>query len=351
MGQVTIKDIARRLKLSPSTVSRALRDHPDISPATKDRIRALAVQIHYQPNNIAKSLQTRRSTTIGVIVPEIRYDFFANTISGIEEEAHRAGYSIIVAQSNERYQQEVRNTEAMIANRVAGLLVSVSQETNDAAHLESVIRQGIPMVLFDRTIDIPAAGKVVVDDHDGAYAAVAHCIRCGCRRIAHLAGSQCLSIGRHRRTGYEQALKDHGLPVDTRLVVAGGGQESDGRSGAKTLMDSTDPPDAIFAFNDPVAIGAHVYLKETGWRIPEDIALVGFSNNPVTALIEPPLTTVNQPAHEIGRTAAGLLLKQLEDNRTALTAEIRILKTDLIVRQSTCGHPNDFSEEKCHGGS
>jgi len=348
---VTIKDIARRLKLSPSTVSRALRDHPDISPATKDRIRTLAVQFNYQPNLIAKSLQTRRSTTIGVIVPEIRYDFFAITISGIEEEAHRAGYSIIVAQSNDRYPHEVRSTAAMIANRVAGLLVSVSRDTIDTAHLDNVMRQGIPLVLFDRTVDIPAAGKVVVDDREGAYAAVVHCIRCGCRRIAHLAGSPHLSISRLRQAGYEQALKDNGLAVDPRLIVAGGGRESDGRSGAKTLMNLADPPDAIFAFNDPVAIGAHVYLKETGRRIPDDIALVGFSNNPVSALIEPPLTTVNQPAYEIGRTAAGLLLKQLEDDKTSLTEEIRILKTDLIVRQSTCGPPSVPSEEKCHGES
>lgn len=335
MRHVTIKDIARQLNISPSTVSRALRDHPDISRATKDRILAMAAQFNYQPNLIAKSLQTRRTNTIGVIVPEIRHNFFSTAISGIEDTAYTAGYTIMVCQSNDTYQREAVNTAALVANRVAGVLASVSQETKDVAHLQRVLQQGIPLVLFDRVDDKLAASKVVVDDHDGAYAAVAHCIQRGYTRIAHIGASPNLSISRQRRAGYEKALTDHGLTIDPQLIVVEGCQEADGRKGAQQLLARTEPPDAIFAVNDPVAIGAHIYLKETGIRIPEDVALVGFSNNPISALLEPALTTVNQPAFEMGKTAAGLLLKQLDDDGAAAASVTKVLKTELIVRQST----------------
>ena len=335
MRHVTIKDIARRLKISPSTVSRALRDHPDISRATKDRILSMAAQFNYQPNLIAKSLQTRRTNTIGVIVPEIRHNFFSSAISGIEEMAYRAGYTIMVCQSNDTYQREAINTAALVANRVAGVLVSVSQETTDVAHLKRVMQQGVPLVLFDRVSEKLKVSQVVVDDRNGAYAAVTHCIQRGYTRIAHITASKNLSISHQRLAGYEQALKDHGLPIDPQLIVVGGCQEADGRKGVKKLLALDEPPDAIFAVNDPVAIGVHIYLREAGLRIPEDMALVGFSNNPKSALITPPLTTVNQPAFEMGKAAAGLLLKQLEDEASPFAPVTRVLKTELIVRQST----------------
>jgi LacI family transcriptional regulator len=335
MGHITIKDIARRLKISPSTVSRALRDHPDISRATKDRILAAAAEFNYQPNLIAKSLQTRRTNTIGVIVPEIRHNFFSSAISGIEEVAYLAGYTIMVCQSSDTYQREVINTTALVANRVDGMLVSVSQETTDVAHLQAVMGQGVPLVLFDRVFEKLGASMVVVDDRRGAYGAVAHLFRQGYRRIAHITGARHLYISRERLAGYAAALRDHGLPLEQGLIVEGGCQESDGRNGAASLLALSEPPDAIFAVNDPVAIGAYIFIKRAGLKIPGDVALVGFSNNPVSALIEPPLTTVNQPAFDMGKTAAGLLLKQIEGEDKPFVPITKVLKTELIVRQST----------------
>jgi len=334
MKHVTITDLARRLNLSASTVSRALRDHPDISIQTKKRVRAIAAQTNYQPNLIAQSLQTRRSNNIGVIVPEIRNSFFSTVISGIEDLAYEAGYTIMVCQSNDTFERETINTRALAANRVAGMLVSVSQETNDFSHLQQVIAQGVPMVLFDRAVDEIDAPAVVVDDFNGAYRAVTHLIETGRTRIAHLSSPTSLSIARKRRAGYEAALRDKGLRVRPEYIVEGGCHEEDGYRGARRLMNLDMPPDGIFAINDPAAIGAFSYLQDHGIRIPDQVGLVGFSDNPNTALVRPALTTVSQPAYEIGKTAASILLAVF--NGTHLTgARTTTLATRLVIRGST----------------
>jgi len=333
MRHITINDLAKRLKLSASTISRALRDHPDISKKTKDRVRAIAAKTNYQPNLIAQSLQNRRSNNIGVIVPEIRNTFFSTVISGIEEIAYQAGYTIMVCQSNDTYERESINTKALAAQRVAGMLVSTSQETKNFEHLKTIMRQGIPLVLFDRIAEGIKASKVVVDDLEGAYNAVAYLIKQGRRRIAHLAGSNTLYVSRKRREGYEAALKDNGLSVRPEYIITGGYHEEDGRSGAAELIKLSEPPDAVFAINDPVALGAFSYWQDHGITIPDDIALVGFSNNPNTTLVRPRLTTVNQPAFEIGKTAASLLLKKL-DSKIETQEETIILKTELVIRES-----------------
>lgn len=334
MRHVTINDLARRLKLSASTVSRALRDHPDISKQTKERVRAIAAQTNYQPNLIAQSLQTRKSNNIGVIVPEIRNTFFSTVISGIEDLAYEAGYTIMVCQSNDTFERETINTRALAANRVAGMLVSVSQETADFEHLQQVIRQGVPIVLFDRVVDEIDAPKVVVDDFNGAFQAVTHLIETGRKRIAHLTSAGSLYVGQKRREGYEAALKNHGLPVRSDYIIEGGCHEEDGRSGARQLMALAEPPDGIFAINDPVALGAFLYLQDQQVRIPEQIGLVGFSDNPNTVLVRPALTTINQPAYEIGKTAASLLLDIL-NGKSLKNGKTITLETRLVVRGST----------------
>jgi LacI family transcriptional regulator len=295
---------------------------------------SLAARANYQPNRIAQSLQTRRSNTIGVIVPEIKHDFFASIISGIEEVSYQAGHTIMVCQSNDTYDREVVNTRALAANRVAGMLVSTSQETTDYSHLETVMAQGIPLVLFDRVVEELAVSMVIVDDFDGAYNAVTYLIQRGYRRIAHLSGSDALYVSRKRREGYEKALRDHGLPIDQALIVKGGYHEKDGHRGAQKLFASAAPPDAIFTINDPVAIGAYLYIRDAGLRIPEDVALVGFTNNSISAIIDPPMTTVNQPAFDIGKTAAGLLLACFETGVEKHIPRTEVLKTKLIVRKS-----------------
>ncbi|MFV0437042.1 MAG: LacI family DNA-binding transcriptional regulator [Desulfopila sp.] len=332
---VTITDLARRLGLSPSTVSRALRDHPKISEATKERVLAMAAQTRYQPNLIAQSLQNRRSNNIGVIVPEIRNTFFATVISGIEEVAYRAGYTIMVCQSADTVVREQLNVRALAANRVAGLMVSVSQETENVDHLQEVVDQGIPLVLFDRVVESFAASKVVVDDFAAAYGLVQHLIEMGRSRIAHIGGTRTLSISRNRRQGYLAALADSGLAARQEYNLYGGHHEEDGRRGVDRLLALPKRPDAIFAVNDPVAIGAFVRLSERGVRIPQDMALAGFSNNPNTALVRPQLTTVDQPAFEIGRQAAELLVKILQQTVAADHLQTLVLPTRLIVRQST----------------
>ena len=334
MAQITIKDIARQLNISPSTVSRALRGHPDISPKTRELVVAQAAKYNYRPNLIAQSLQNQRTNTIGVIVPEIRHFFFSSAISGIEMVSYEYGYNIMVCQSHENFEREVINTQALVSNQVAGLLISIAQETRSTDHLKAVINHGIPLVFFDRAAEGLKASKVVVDDYHGAYNAVEYLIRSGYRRIAHLAGPRHISISKHRMEGYRQALKDNNIRLEKNLVVPGGFGEEDGRAGVRKLLALKKPPTAVFAVNDPVAIGAYAFIKESGLKIPGDIALVGFSNNPVSSLIEPPLLTVDQPAFEMGRTAAALLLEQIQSPDQEFVPQTRLLKTSLIVRES-----------------
>lgn len=333
-AHITIKDIARKLDLSASTVSRALRDHPDIKEETKKRVHALAEELDYQPDTIAQSLKNRRTNLIGVIVPEIRHEFFSGVISGIEDVAYRSGYAIIVSQSNENYERERINVNALISNRVAGLLISISQSTRSSDHFRLLERQGIPFVFFDRVCEDIDASKVVVDDYDGAMQAVGHLIERGYRKIAHLAGPSHLSITQQRLEGYLSALNKHNISPDERLIVYGGLNEEDGYTGFESLWASNCHTDAVFAVNDPVAIGAFSKIKELKLRIPQDVALVGFSDNPITALVDPPISTVSQPVFQLGQTAAEILIKQIQLGEEFVPRR-EILKTKLIVRHST----------------
>lgn len=337
MAQFTIKDIARILGISPSTVSRALHDHPDISDKTKQRVLELAQENNYQPNQIAKSLQTRRTSTIGVVVPEIQHHFFSALISGVEEVAYKKGYTIMVCQSHEDSGREAINVRALASHRVAGILVSISRDTKDYAHLQAVMNQGIPLVQFDRVAEALDTAKVVVDDFNGAYQAVTHLIDAGYTRIAHLAGKQYIGIGKSRFEGYRRALEDRGLPLVEGHVIYGGFQEDDGRDGIRKLLSRADRPDAVFGVNDPVALGAYMYLKERGVRIPEEMGVMGFCNNPESAIVEPALSTVAQPAEQIGRVSARLLFEQFEreDNSETFEPETTVLRTHLLARGST----------------
>jgi len=335
MTPATIKDLARELKLSPSTVSRALRDHPDISPKTKKRVVSLADKLDYHPDSIAQSLQTKKTKTIGVIVPEIKQPFFASVINGIEELAYAAGYTIIVCQSNETADREVLVTRSLGSHRVAGLLVSLSRSTENLDHFKVLQRRGVPIVFFDRVSNDIEASKVVVDDYKGAFDVVEHLIKSGYKRIAHLAGPKNLSISKFRLKGYMDALQQENLSFDDSMVVYGGLDNTDGIVGFQKLLNLETLPDAIFAVNDPVATGAFVMIKEHGMKIPDDIAIAGFSNTYMTSLLDPPLTTVEQPSYEIGKTAAQLLMEQINSNDENFIPKFIVLKTHLIVRSST----------------
>jgi DNA-binding LacI/PurR family transcriptional regulator len=332
MKHATIIDIARRLKISPSTVSRALSNHPDIKEQTKERVRKTAEELQYLPNPIAKSLKSSRTTTIGVIVPEIKHDFFSSAISGIEEIAYQSGYTIIVCQSNESFEREVVNTQVLMHHRVAGVIASISQNTRCGNHFNDLLKRKIPLVFFDRVCDDVTTSKVVIDDYKSAFDAVAYLVQKGYKKIAHLAGTQELGICRQRLNGYLDALHANNIPVRDELVRYGGLHEENGYSSMYDLFREDLIPDAVFAVNDPVAIGAFQRIKEVGLKIPDDIAIIGFSNNKITSLIDPQLTTVDQPSFEMGKTAAQILIDEIEMRTTE--PKTVVLNAKLVIRGS-----------------
>jgi DNA-binding LacI/PurR family transcriptional regulator len=243
---------------------------------------------------------------------------------------------VMIFQSNEDCQREIINTQVVISQRAAGLLVSVSSLTANYDHFQFLVDRGIPLVFFDRVCEGFNASKVIVDDFDGAFQAVCHLLERGYRRIGHLAGPQNLSIGKKRMEGYQAALEKYGIPFDEKLVVIGGLNEEDGISSFKKLfMQTPQKPDAIFAVTDPVALGAFMEIKQKCLKIPNDIALVGFSDSPISSLIDPPLTTVRQPAYEIGESATKLLLQQIQHKQVKYEPKEVVLKTELIIRKST----------------
>jgi DNA-binding LacI/PurR family transcriptional regulator len=333
--QITIIDIARELNLSKSTVSRALTGHPKVKAATREAVLALAEKLDYQRNMLAINLVTSKSHTLGIIVPEFVTSFFPQVIIGAQEVAAQAGYNIIISQSNESYETEVANTKVMLANRVDGLMVSLSKETRNFDHLKIFQRKGIPIVFFNRVCEEMQVPKVVVDDYDGAFKAVEHLIQTGKKRIAHLAGPDSLPISRKRLNGYLDALRRHNLPIVEELIIPYDLTLEKVKIYVRHLLELEQPPDALFAINDPTAIEALQIIRKKGLRIPEDMAIVGFSNDYASALIEPSLTTVAQPMREIGRTSVQLLLDQLEREVSEWKAITRTLKTELIIRDSS----------------
>lgn len=332
---LTLKDIAKELNLNPSTVSRALHDNPSISFETKKRVIDYAKKINYFPNTLAQSLQKRKSKIIGVIVPEIKHDFFSRAIDGIEDVTYDKGYTIMVCKSNENYEREVQNIQAMISNRVAGVLASVSQNTKISDHFKLLLNRNISFVFFDRVLDDIDVSKVIVDDYNAAFNAVQYLINKGYKRIAHLAGPTTLSVSRNRLNGYKDALIKSKIPFNPQYIIYGGFNEEDGIKGYQKLLELKDKPDAILAVNDPVAIGIYMLAKEKQIMIPDDLAVIGFSDNPISSLISPALTTVEQPAYEIGMNAAKLLIEQINNKKSSHVIYETILKTKLIVREST----------------
>ncbi|SMG18034.1 transcriptional regulator, LacI family [Marivirga sericea] len=336
-ANITIKDIAKELGVSPSTVSRALKDHPDIGEETKRQINDLAKRLNYQPNTVALSLRQSKTNTLGVIIPEIAHFFFSAVISGIEDIAHDAGYHVIITQSNESFEREVMNTKALFNSRVDGILMSVSRETENYEHLQSLLDYDIPLVFFDRIIDSLNACKVIVNDEQGAYEATTHLIEQGCYRIAHLAGPQNLAISKNRLNGYKAALADNRYMIDDNLIkVCGLGTFEEAESITNEILEYRFPPDAIFANNDVAAYGAMMAIRKKKLRIPEDIAIVGFSNWRFSSLIQPALSSVTQPGFKMGQEATRLLMKQINkgEDEESITETIS-LKTNLVVRESS----------------
>lgn len=333
-AQITIKDIAKQLGISPSTVSRALKDHPDISIKTKKSVNELAAKLNYKPNAIALSLRNSRSNVIGLIIPELVHHFFSSVISGVEEVAYSAGYNVMICQSDESYTREVTSAQALLASRVDGLLVSVSKETENFTHLKNIYENGIPLVFFDRTSPGVETDSVVVDDEQGGFMATEHLIEEGCRRIAHFGAPQNLLIGRQRKEGYLKALQKYDIPVDNQIIKISDTYEK-ALLTTRELLDLPKRPDGIFAVNDLAAIAAMQVIKENGLRVPHDIAIVGFTNGQAAILTDPKLTTVEQRGREMGQTAANLLITRIKNQNVSQLPVTTVLKTELIVRESS----------------
>jgi LacI family transcriptional regulator len=338
-GQATIKDIARELKISVSTVSRALKDYPGISQKTKDKVKKLAEELNYRPNAVALSLRKNKSFTIGVIVPEIVHFFFSTVISGIEEIANKNGYNVVLCQTNEKLDREISSIQTMLDNRIDGLMVSFSKETVDFEHFKNLLDKDFPIVFFDRTPEIANAVSVMVDDWEGAYQAVNHLIEQGYNKIAHLSGPKNLPISQKRKKGYLDALKEAGLKVEENWIMECplGTKEESFEKIKKLFSSSKNLPDAIFANNDMAAAGGILALKNLGIQIPEQVGVVGFSNWQFSSMIDPPLSSVSQPGFLIGEKATELLLKKIEGKTEGMLQgrHTEILKTELIIRKSS----------------
>ena len=332
-SQTTIKDIAKALGISVSTVSRALKDHPDISQQKKEAVNELAKRLNYKPNAVALSLKNSKTNTIGVIIPEIVHFFFSSVISGIEDVAYDSGYNVMICQSNEKYEREIINTQALISNRVEGALISISKQTRDFDHLHLAEESGLPLVFFDRIPEGFDSDCVIIDDKKAAYNAVCHMIESGCKRIAHLAAPVSLGIGKDRLEGYLQALHDYNLPYNEDYVVFADSFEQ-ASAAARKLIQLNLPPDGIFAVNDLTATGVMKTLQKMGIAIPGQVAVMGFSAGSFSDITTPTLSSVDQHGYEMGVKAATVLLSRIEEKRTG-KGETFYIDTNLVIREST----------------
>jgi DNA-binding LacI/PurR family transcriptional regulator len=334
MKHITIKDVARQLNVSVSTISRAFNDKYDIKKETKERILKVATAMGYHPNPIAKKLIQQKSYTVGIVVPEFINAFFPEVIIGIQEILIEKNYQVLIMQSNECYETELKNVKTLEDNMVDGLIISLSRETKNLEYYQGLIRQGYPIVFFNRTSDVLAASKVVFDDFKWSFFATEHLIKQGYKKIFHFAAYRHLSLAQNRMNGYKKAMNKYHLEVDPQWIIETGLYVAEGEKIMQQLIDKSELPEAIFCVNDMTALGVMRAIRQNGLRIPEDIALVGFTETPFCPLVDPPLTSVHQPTYEIGQTAARLLLKQME-NESYLVPETVVLNGTLNIRESS----------------
>ena len=334
---MTMKDIARELGISVSTVSRALKDSPRISAERRAMIQQYAREHNFTPNVLAESLRHSKVQPIkmiGVIIPEFTHFYFSSVLAGIEEEASARGYLIIVALSGENYEREVRICQSFYENKVCGIIVSQAKDTRKYDHFERLMEAGVPLVFYDRICTGVNASRVVVDDYMGAYNAVTHLIETGCKRIAFYGSAPTLEISKNRFNGYKDALLKHGLKFDESIT-----RICDNRADAEAitpeLLQGDNIPDGFFAVNDDTAIGILYTAKRMGFRVPDDISICGFTNGQRAVACDPMLTTVEQRGVKVGEEAADILIDQVEGILPRDKAERRVVRTRLVVRGTT----------------
>lgn len=334
MKRTTIKDVARKLNVAVSTVSRAFNDKYDIRKETRDLILKTAEEMGYHPNPIAQKLKQQKTFNVGVVVPEFVNSYFPEVIIGIQEVLIRKGYQVLVMQSNECHTTELENVKTLEDNMVDGLIISLSRESHNNEYYIRMLEKGYPMVFFNRTDEKIPASRVLFDDYKWAYFATEHLIKQGYSKIYHLSGYQHLSLSKNRIKGFQKAMNKFGIPYQHGQILETGFFIEEGQAVMQSLIDRRELPDAVFATNDPVAIGAMRAIKKAGLRIPHDIAIVGFSESRMAEVVDPPLSSVSQPTFEIGKTVAELLLKQIAAEGFASPQTV-VLDGKLNIRESS----------------
>ncbi len=329
---ISLKDLALELDVSISTVSRALKDHPNISPELKEKVKKLAAEWDYRPNPLAMGLLRQNTKTIGVIVPDLVTHFFSSVISGIESYASKQGYYIIISSSYESFQKEKECIENLLNSRVEGLIVSLSYETRDHSHFEELVRKGIPMVFFDRICLPEKVSSVVADNKAAARRITQHFVESGYRRIAYIAGPAFLNISADRQAGYLDGLRENHVPVREEYLENCEMNPASATEATRRLLALPEPPDAIFGINDTVAFAAMKEIRKQGLRIPEDVGLMGFTDDYHATVVYPSLTSISHPTFEMGETAARLFFETLEGGNPPRQIE---LQTKLVVRDSS----------------
>lgn len=334
--KLTLKQIARELDVSVSTVSKALRDSVEISEETRLKIKAFAKLYNYKPNNIALSLKNRKTRTIGLVLPEIVHDFFATVISGIEQVANNRGYNVIICLSNNSFDREVMNMEMLANGSTDGFIISVAKETQqrqDYHHLQEAINQGMPIVLVDRVVDQIICDKVIIDDAEGAKNAVQHLINSGCKRIAIITTVDYVSVGKLRTNGYLEALERNNIGINDDLILKI--EDIDKSQEEISQFLAAREVDGVFAVNEQFATSAVKALHSKGLSVPKDVLVFSFSDGELSRRFMPSLSTVNQHGAEMGAKAAELLIERLEKTVDEERFETAIIRTSLIERESS----------------
>ncbi|TDD99520.1 LacI family DNA-binding transcriptional regulator [Flavobacterium cellulosilyticum] len=334
---ITIYDIAEKLNLATSTISRALKDHPTISAKTIKKVKKTAEEMGYVPNTLAAGLRGNKSNTIGVLIPTVTQPFLSSLISGIEITARKSGYNVIIMQSHDSYKEEVSMAKSLYSSRVSGVICSLSMETRDTSHFQQFVTSNIPLVFVDRVPKDFNTFRVIIDNYAAGYKATKHLIEQGCTRIAHLtAGSEFGNLYSERKRGYKDALKDFNLPIEEELIVnLKSVSYEEGERESNILFDLPNPPDGIFASGDIIGVSAIQTAKKRGIKIPEELAVIGFNNDPISHIIEPNLSTITHPASKMGKASAEIILKNLKSLKRHEIKEITFLNTEVLVRESS----------------
>lgn len=333
--RTTLKDIANVLSISTAAVSKALNDDTRISVKTKKAVKQVAKELNYQPNHLASALRKGKSNLVGVIVPRTNSSFFSSVVENMEEVLNKAGYNIIITQSNESFEKECKNIDTLLYTQVDGIIASMANETVDLSYYEKIKSNGIPLILFDRGENDLNVDYVGINDYDSSHMIIEHLVAKGCKRIAHIGGYRRTRIFNNRIRGYIDAIKKHDLPHDDELLIESSLTLEDGRRQMEKLLALENRPDAVYVASDYAALGALQVLKEKNIKVPEDIKLVGFGNEPFTSLVTPSITSVSQHSEQIGRLAAETFLGYVEKDIVVQSLNKIILDSELIIRSSS----------------